>query len=99
MPTPWPCRARFAAASLPRQGLGWRAYASPQQEGEHFLKPLPNCRQDGEHKLLLNCRLVCGVTRYLGRWRGHTAADDEWLRLEGPAPSPEKVAEYLTRRR
>ena len=35
-----------------------------------------------------------GVTRYLVRWRGHTSADDEWLRLEELAHCPEKVAEY-----
>ena len=28
------------------------------------------------------------------RWRGHTSADDEWLRLEELAHCPEKVAEY-----
>jgi hypothetical protein len=27
-------------------------------------------------------RLVPGVMRYLVRWRGHTSADDEWLRVE-----------------
>ncbi len=35
--------------------------------------------QAGEHEveLLLNCRTVCGVTRYLVLWLGHTSADDE----------------------
>ena len=33
-------------------------------------------------ELLLNRRTVRGVTRYLVRWRGHTSADDEWLREE-----------------
>ena len=28
-------------------------------------------------ELLLNRRVVRGVTRFLVRWRGHTAADDE----------------------
>ena len=52
--------------------------------------------QEGEHEveLLLNRRMVRGVTRYLVRWRGHTSADDEWLRLEELAHCPEKVAEY-----
>ena len=45
-------------------------------------------------ELLLNWRLVRGVTRYLVRWRGHTSADDAWLRLEELAHCPEKVAEY-----
>ena len=45
-------------------------------------------------ELLLNRRLVRGVTRYLVRWRGHTSADDVWLRLEELAHCPEKVAEY-----
>ncbi len=39
--------------------------SDPGQEGEH------------EVELLLNRRLVHGVTRYLVRWRGHTSADDE----------------------
>ena len=52
--------------------------------------------QDGEHEveLLLNRRLARGVTRYLVRWRGHTSADDEWLRAEELTHCPEKVAEY-----
>jgi len=52
--------------------------------------------QEGEHEveLLLNCRKVRGVTRYLVRWKGHTSADDEWLRAEELAHCPEKVAEY-----
>ena len=44
--------------------------------------------------MLLNRRTVRGVTRYLVRWRGHTSADDEWLRLEELAHCPDKVAEY-----
>ncbi len=47
-------------------------------------------------ELLLNRRLVRGVTRYLVRWWGHTSADDEWLRAEELAHCPEKVAEYDT---
>jgi hypothetical protein len=35
-----------------------------------------------------------GVTRYLVRWRGHTSADDEWLRAEELAHCQDKVAEY-----
>jgi retron-type reverse transcriptase len=31
-------------------------------------------------ELLLNRREIHGVTRYLVRWRGHSSADDEWLR-------------------
>ena len=43
--------------------------------------PVTDAGQEGEHEveLLLNRRLVRGVTRYLVRWRGHTSADDEWL--------------------
>ncbi len=43
----------------------------------------------------LNRRLVRGVTRYLVRWRGHTSADDEWLRAEELTHCQEKVAEYV----
>ena len=58
--------------------------------------PVSDAGQEGEHEveLLLNRRLVRGVTRYLVRWRGHTSADDEWLRAEELAHCPEKVAEY-----
>ena len=31
------------------------------------------------------------VTSYLVRWRGHTSADDEWLRLEEHCPDPALV--------
>ena len=49
-------------------------------------------------EVLLNRRVVRGVTRYMVRWRGHTSADDEWLRLEELAhcgvrhrsPSPQR---------
>ena len=46
--------------------------------------PVSDRGQEGEHEveLLLNHRVVCGVTRYLVRWRGRTSADDEWLREE-----------------
>ena len=52
--------------------------------------------QEGELEveLLLNRREIRGVTRYLVRWRGHTSADDEWLRVEELLHCPEKVAEY-----
>ena len=58
--------------------------------------PVSDAGQEGEHEveLLLNRRLVRGVLRYLVRWRGHTSADDEWLRVEELAHCPEKVAEY-----
>jgi hypothetical protein len=58
--------------------------------------PVSDAGQEGEHEveLLLNRRLVRGVLRYLVRWRGHTSADDEWLRAEELAHCPEKVAEY-----
>jgi hypothetical protein len=58
--------------------------------------PVSDAGQEGEHEveLLLNRRLVRGVMRYLVRWRGHTSADDEWLRAEELAHCPEKVAEY-----
>ena len=44
--------------------------------------PVSDAGQEGEHEveLLLNRLTVRGVTRYLVRWRGHTSADDEWLR-------------------
>ncbi len=40
--------------------------------------------QEGEQEveLLLNRRLVHGVTRFLVQWRGQTSADDEWLWAE-----------------
>ena len=58
--------------------------------------PVSDVGQEGEHEveLLLNRRLVRGVMRYLVRWRGHTSADDEWLRAEELEHCPEKVAEY-----
>ena len=40
-------------------------------------------------ELQLNRRRGRGVTRFLVRWRGHTPADDEWLRH-----CRHKVAEY-----
>jgi hypothetical protein len=59
--------------------------------------PVSDAVQEGEHEveLLLNRRLVRGV-RYLVRsqWRGHTSADEEWLRADELAHCPEKVAEY-----
>ena len=58
--------------------------------------PVSDPGQEGEHEveLLLNRREIRGVTRYLVRWRGHTSADDEWLRVEELLHCPEKVAEY-----
>ena len=58
--------------------------------------PVSDAGQEGEHEveLLLNRRLVRGVTRYLVRWRGHTSVDDEWLRAEELAHCQDKVAEY-----
>jgi hypothetical protein len=58
--------------------------------------PVLDAGQEGVHEveLLLNRRAVRGVRRYLVRWRGHTSAEDEWLRLEELAHCPEKVAEY-----
>ena len=40
--------------------------------------PVSDAGPEGEHEaeLLLNRKLVRGVTRYLVRWRGHTSADD-----------------------
>jgi hypothetical protein len=54
--------------------------------------------QEGEHEveLLLSRREIRGVTRYLVRWRGHTSADDEWLRAEDLTHCQEKVSEYDT---
>jgi len=58
--------------------------------------PVSDAGQEGEHEveLLLNRRTIRGVTRYLVRWRGHTSADDEWLRAEDLSHCQEKVAEY-----
>jgi hypothetical protein len=58
--------------------------------------PVSDVGQVGEHEveLLLNRRVLRGVTRYLVRWRGHTSADDEWLRREELTHCPDKVAEY-----
>ena len=59
-------------------------------------EPVSDAGQEGEHEveLLLNCKTVRGVTRYLVRWRGHTSADDSWLRLDELAHCAEKVADY-----
>ncbi len=56
--------------------------SDPGQEGEH------------EEELLLNRKTQRGVrvTRYFVRWRNHTSADDEWLRLEELFHCQEKVA-------
>jgi hypothetical protein len=58
--------------------------------------PVFDAGQEGkrEVELLLNRRLVRCVTRYLVLWRGHTSADDEWLRAEELTHCQEKVAEY-----
>ena len=58
--------------------------------------PVSDAGQEGEHEveLLLNRKTQRGVTRYLVRWRGHTSADDEWLRVEELLHCQEKVAEY-----
>ena len=58
--------------------------------------PVSDAGQEGEHEveLLLNRREIHGVTRYLVRWRGHSSADDEWLRAEDLSHCQEKVAEY-----
>ena len=50
--------------------------------------------QEGEHEVELNRKTTRGVTRYLVLWRGHTSADDEWLRTEELVHCQEKVAEY-----
>jgi hypothetical protein len=44
--------------------------SDPVQEGEQ------------EVELLLNRKEICRVLHYLMLWRGHTSADDEWLRAE-----------------
>ena len=58
--------------------------------------PVSDPGQQGEHEveLLLNRRRVRGVLRYLVRWRGHSSADDSWLRVEDLSLCAEKVAEY-----
>jgi hypothetical protein len=60
--------------------------------------PVSDPGQDGEHEveLLLNHKEVRGVTHYLVRWRGHSSAEDEWLRAADLGHCPEKVAEYET---
>ncbi len=45
-------------------------------------------------ELLLNRKEIRWVLHYLVRWRGHTSADDEWLRAEELVHCPERVAEY-----
>jgi hypothetical protein len=52
--------------------------------------------QEGEHEveLLLNSKEILWVLHYLVRWRGHTSADNEWLRAADLAHCPERVAEY-----
>lgn len=45
-------------------------------------------------ELLLNRQTVRGVTRYLVRWRGHAAPEDQWLREEELTHCPALVAEY-----
>jgi len=58
--------------------------------------PVSDAGQAGEHEveLLLNRKTTRRVTRYrdLARWRGHTSADDEWLRAEELVHCPEKMA-------
>jgi hypothetical protein len=58
--------------------------------------PVSDVGQEGEHEvgLRINRREIRGVTRCLVRWRGHTSADDEWLRREELRHCQEKVAEY-----
>ncbi len=56
----------------------------------------PDPGQEGEHEveLLLNRKSKRGVTHYLVQWRGHTSADDEWIRAEELLYCQEKVAEF-----
>ena len=54
----------------------------------------PSSLAGTKRSFFLNRRLARGVTRYQLRWRGHTTADDEWLRLEVLAHCPGKVAGY-----
>jgi hypothetical protein len=59
--------------------------------------PVSDGGQEGEHEveLLLNRKTTKReVTRYLARWRGHTSADDAWLRVEELGHGLEQVAEY-----
>ncbi len=58
--------------------------------------PVSDPGQEGEQEveLLLRRKEIRGVLHYLVRWRGHTSADDEWLRAEELAHCPERVAEY-----
>ena len=59
--------------------------------------PVDDPGQEGEHEveMLLNRKTSPkGVTRYLVRFRGHTSAEDEWIREEELGHCLEKVAEY-----
>ena len=58
--------------------------------------PVSDAGREGEHEveLLLNRQTVRGVTRYLVRWRGHAAPEDQWLREEELTHCPALVAEY-----
>lgn len=59
--------------------------------------PVDDPGQEGEHEveMLLNRKTSSkGVTRYLVRFRGHTSAEDEWIREEELGHCLEKVAEY-----
>jgi hypothetical protein len=93
LPEPQRLHPRAAAEdALQPDGQRRPAQAHPSAPGQ-----VSNVGQEGERhavELLLNRREVRGVTRYLVRWRGHTSADDEWLRREELAHCQEKVAEY-----
>ena len=100
MPTPSPCSARCTAAVQCSPAVNvdhlrvkpfFARAGTPQAPGQ-----VSDAGQEGEQEvgLLLNRRVVRCVTRYLVSWRGHTSADDEWLRpLEELAHCMETVAE------
>ena len=79
MPTPSPCSARCTAAVQCSPAVNvdhlrvkpfFAQAGTPQAPG-----PISDAGQEGEHEvgLLLNRRVMRGVTRYLVRWRGHTS--------------------------
>ena len=60
--------------------------------------PVADVGQAGEHEvdLLLNRRVVRGVTEYLVRWRGHASPADAWRRVEELDNCRDLVAEYYS---
>ncbi len=72
-----PRAGRRASGSGP--GVGPGPGAGGPGLGEHD--------SESEVELLLNRKEIRGVLHYRVRWRGHTSADDEWLRAARELPS------------